>query len=183
MEYTKEFIEKLYKGDKVTQRHLYEATSAKMFAVCLRYVNEPDIARDILHDGYVKVFTAIKSFRGDGSFEGWIRRIVVNTALEYLRQSKGKLEVDLEFAKVKEDNTKYEGYDYKFFLKIVEELPPQYKMVFNLYAIDEYSHNEIAEMLGITESTSKSNYSRAKAILRDKLEKLIDFKYEEYIRR
>lgn len=182
MEYTKEFIEKLYKGDRVSQRDLYESISSKMFAVCLRYINNPDIAQDILHDGFVKVFTSIKSFRGEGSFEGWIRRIIVNTALEYLRKRKDQFEVDLESAKIKEDTSKIEGYDYKFFLNIVAELPTQYRTVFNMYAIDEYSHGEIAEILNISESTSKSNYSRAKVILRVKLEKLIDFKYEEFKR-
>jgi len=182
VEYTKDFIEKLYKEDRVSQRILYESLSPKMFAVCLRYVNDYEIARDVLHDGFVKVFTAIKTFRGEGSFEGWVRRIIVNTALEYLRKKKDQFEVDLDHAKVKEDESKVEGYDYKFFLKIIAELPHQYRTVFNLYAIDEYSHSEIADILNISESSSKSNYSRAKAILRSKLEKVIDFNYEEFIR-
>ena len=182
MEYTKDFIEKLYKGDRVSQRILYEAISAKMYAVCLRYVNDKEIARDVLHDGFIKVFTAIKSYRGEGSFEGWVRRIVVNTALEYLRKRKDQYEVNIDSAKFIEVENRVEGYDYKFFLNIITELPSQYRTVFNMYAIDEYSHAEIADLLNITESTSKSNYSRAKAILRTKLEKLKDFKYEEFIR-
>lgn len=182
MEYSKDFIDKLNKGDRVSQRILYDSISAKMYGVCLRYVSNPEIAKDVLHDGFIKIFTSIKSFRGEGSFEGWVRRIIVNTALEYLRHSKEYFEVELENARNIEDTGQVEGYDYKFFLNIVAELPTQYRTVFNLYAIDEYSHNEIAEMLDISESTSKSNYSRAKAILRDKLEKLIDFKYEEFVR-
>jgi RNA polymerase sigma factor (sigma-70 family) len=182
MEYSKDFIDKLSKGDRISQRALYESCSAKMYGVCLRYVNNPEIARDILHDGFVKVFTSLKSFRGEGSFEGWVRRIIVNTALEYLRQRKDYLEVELEHAKGKTTDGASDGYDINLFLSIVAELPHQYRTVFNLYAIDDYSHNEIAEMLNITESTSKSNYSRARAILRSKLEQLIDFKYEEFLR-
>jgi len=183
VEYSKDFIEKLHKGDRVTQRALYESCSAKMHGVCLRYVGNADIAQDVLHDGFVKVFTAIKTFRGEGSFEGWVRRIIVNTALEYLRQRKDYLEVEIDAAKGNEDNNHYEGYDYSYFLGIVNELPPQYRAVFNLYAIDEYSHSEISEMLDISESTSKSNYSRARAILRSKLEQITDFKYEEFIQK
>jgi RNA polymerase sigma-70 factor (ECF subfamily) len=154
-----------------------------MYGVCLRYVANSDIAQDVLHDGFVKVFTSIKSFRSEGSFEGWVRRIIVNTALEYLRQRKDYLEVDIEVARGSEVESKNLDHDYSVFLKIVNELPPQYRAVFNLYAIDEYSHNEIAEMLNISESTSKSNYSRARVILRSKLEKMVDFKYEEYLQK
>jgi RNA polymerase sigma factor (sigma-70 family) len=182
VEYSKEFIDKINKGDRIAQRSLYESCSAKMYGVCLRYVSNPDIAKDILHDGFVKVFTSIKSFRGEGSFEGWVRRIIVNTALEYLRQSKDHLEVELDYANANAIDATNDGHDINFFLGIVAELPPQYRTVFNLYAIDDYTHSEIAEMLKISESTSKSNYSRARAILREKLEKVIDFKYEEFLR-
>ena len=183
MEYSKDFIDKLHKGDRIAQHTLYEVVSAKMYGVCLRYVANSDIAQDVLHDGFVKVFTSIKSFRGEGSFEGWVRRIIVNTALEYLRQRKDYLEVDIDAAKGGETYTKSDEHDYSVFLRIVNDLPTQYRAVFNLYAIDDYSHNEIAEMLKISESTSKSNYSRARAILRSKLEKMVDFKYEEYLQK
>lgn len=153
-----------------------------MYGVCLRYVSNPDIAKDILHDGFVKVLTSIKSYRSEGSFEGWVRRIIVNTALEYLRQRDNHLEVGLDYASNKLIEGESNGHDLNFFLAIVGELPPQYKTVFNLYVIDDYTHSEIAEMLDITESTSKSNYSRAKAILREKLEKVTEFKYEEFVR-
>ena len=98
MEYSKDFIDRLNKGDRLTQRALYESCSAKMYGICLRYVANSDIAQDLLHDGFVKVFTSIKSFRGEGSFEGWVRRIIVNTALEYLRQRKDYLEVEIDMA-------------------------------------------------------------------------------------
>lgn len=182
MEYSKDFIDKIKKGNRIAQRAFYESCSAKMYGVCLRYVSNPDIAKDVLHDGFVKVFTSIKSFRSEGSFEGWVRRIIVNTALEYLRQRKDYLEVDLDYAKGNVIDGMNDGYDLNFFLEIVAELPQQYRTVFNLYAIDDCSHSEIAEMLNISESTSKSNYSRARAILREKLEKVVDFKYEEFLR-
>ena len=180
MEYSKDFIDKLYKGDRTAQRTLYELSSAKMYGLCLRYVGDSDIARDVLHDGYIKVFTSIKSYRGDGSFEGWFRRIIVNTALEYLRQRKDY--VDIDVANGNEAEIQSLGTDYAFYLGIVKELPPQYRLVFNLYAIDEYTHSEIAKMLDISESTSKSNYSRARAILRSKFEQVIDFKYAKLVR-
>ncbi len=180
MDFSREFIDKLKKEDRNSQRTLYEYCSAKMYGVCLRYVNNPEIAKDILHDGFLKVFTSIKSYRNEGSFDGWIRKIVVNTALEYIRQRKDYLEVDIELAKSNAAKVVNNEYDLNFFLGIIAELPPQYRTVFNLYAIDDYSHSEIAKMLDITESTSKSNYSRAKAIIREKLEKVTDFKYEEF---
>lgn len=182
MEYSADFIDKLRKGDRNSQRTLYENCSAKMYGVCLRYSANADIAKDILHDGFVKVLTSIKSYRDEGSFEGWIRRIIVNTALEFLRQRKDHLEVELDYANSKAIDGVSNGHDLTFFLGIVAELPPQYKTVFNLYAIDDYSHSEIAEMLDISESTSKSNYSRAKSILREKLEKITEFKYAEFVR-
>lgn len=182
VEYSKNFIDKLLKGDRKAQRALYELYSAKMYGMCLRYVGNSDIAKDVFHDGFVKVLTSIKSYRGEGSFEGWIRRVFVNTALEYLRRRKDYLEVDLDYARSIPIDESSEEYDLNFFLRIVTELPSQYRTVFNLYAIDDYSHKEIANMLDISESTSKSNYSRAKAILREKLEKLVDFKYEEFVR-
>jgi RNA polymerase sigma factor (sigma-70 family) len=181
VEFSKDFISRLYKGDRIAQRTLYELCSAKMYGLCIRYVGDADIAQDILHDGFIKVFSSIKSYRGEGSFEGWVRRIIVNTALEYLRQRKDFLEVDIEQANGSIIDGNASEHDYSFFLGVVMELPPQYRAVFNLYAIDEYSHAEIAEMLNISESTSKSNYSRARAILKSKLELLVEFKYEEFI--
>ena len=164
------------------QEELYRRFSPRMYAVCLRYAGNAEEAEDILQDGFIKVYKKLGSFRSEGSFEGWIRRIVVNTALEYLRQRKDHLEVELDFANNKMIDGVSNGYDLNFFLSIVAELPPQYRTVFNLYAVDDYTHSEIAEMLDISESTSKSNYSRAKEILREKLEKVTEFKYEEFVR-
>jgi RNA polymerase sigma factor (sigma-70 family) len=152
--------------------------SAKMYGVCLRYYPNAEIARDILQDGFIKVFEKIRSFRFEGSIEGWIRRIMVNTALEYHRKKKDDVELSLSNASALIDEGGSFDPDYQFLLSIVSSLPKQYRLVFNLYAIEGYSHSEIANLLNITESTSKSNYSRARAILREKVS-LIE-KFEGY---
>lgn len=174
MELTGELLDKVKKGERVAQRALYEMYSGKMYGVCLRYFPASDMAKDVLHDSFIKVFSSIGSFRGEGSLEGWVRRIVVNTALETLRKRKNFQEVDLKSAGSVELQSGDEGHDLQVYLKIIADLPPQYRLVFNLYAIEEYTHAEIAEMLGISESTSKSNYSRARAILKRKMEKLVE---------
>jgi RNA polymerase sigma factor (sigma-70 family) len=148
-----------------------------MYGVALRYYPNAEVARDILQDGFIKVFENISSFRNEGSFEGWIRRIIVNTALEYHRKKTDSKEVEINadaFSGEMEDIDS----DYQMLLNIISSLPQQYRLVFNLYAIEGHSHAEIASLLDITESTSKSNYSRARAILREKVSK-ID-KIEEY---
>ncbi|PKP45327.1 MAG: hypothetical protein CVT95_08965 [Bacteroidetes bacterium HGW-Bacteroidetes-12] len=152
--------------------------SSRMYGVCLRYYPNPEIARDILQDGFIKVFEKISSFRFEGSLEGWIRKIMVNTALEYHRKRKDDKAVSISNASsLIDENGKTEN-DYQFLLSIVSSLPKQYRLVFNLYAIEGYSHIEIAKLLNITESTSKSNYSRARAILRTKMS--IIEKFEGY---
>ncbi len=152
--------------------------ASKMYGVCLRYYPNKDIANDILQDGFIKVFSNIRSFKFQGSIEGWIRRIMVNTALEYHRKKKDSQEVDIENAyHYSSDGFTIES-DYKLLLSIVASLPKQYRLVFNLYAIEGYSHAEIAKELNISESTSKSNYSRARAILKEKVikaEKIIGY--------
>ena len=141
-----------------------------MFAICLHYSNNYADAQDVLQDGFVKVFGKISQFEGTGSIAGWIRRIMINTALEKLRGQKYFLEID----EVKEEN----GLQYDEIVdtisaddlvKIIQELSPQYRVVFNLYAIEGYSHKEIGQMLGISEGTSKSNLSRARTILQQKV--------------
>lgn len=143
-----------------------------MYALCLRYANDEDEAKDILQDGFIKVFLNLKQFNNKGSFEGWIRRIVVNTALERFRDKSYLFAINM-------DNN-YESGDREYdhilsdiaandLLKLIQELSPQYRMVFNLYAIEGYSHKEICNMLNIKEGTSKSNLSRAREILKEKV--------------
>ena len=176
MELTDDLINKVRKGDRNAQRTLYDTYSAKMYGVCLRYAPDRERARDILQDSFIKVFSSIGSFRGEGSLEGWIRKIVVNSALEYLRKQKDYFSIDTVQVQNLQFDSANTDYDMQIILKVIAGLPPQYRAVFNLYAIEDYSHAEIAEMLNITESTSKSNYSRARAILRGKLEKMAEFR-------
>lgn len=163
-------------GDRRIQEELYRRFSSKMYAVCLRYASNSDEAQDILQDGFIKVFKKLDSFRGDGSFEGWVRRIFVNTAIEYFRRKKYMQPVT-----EKEENTiegKYvsvlDELAEQDILELVTQLSPGYRTVFNMYVVEGYSHKEIGEMLGISEGTSKSQLSRAKAILQDLVKKYIE---------
>lgn len=156
-------------GNRRMQEELYKRFSPKMYAVCLRYATNADEAQDILQDGFIKVFKKLDSYRGDGSFEGWVRRIFVNTAIEYFRRKKY-----LQPVTEKEENTiegKYvsalDDLAEKDILNLITQLSPGYKTVFNMYVVEGYSHKEIGDMLGISEGTSKSQLSRAKAILQD----------------
>jgi RNA polymerase sigma-70 factor (ECF subfamily) len=151
------------------QQELYNRFAAKMYGVCLRYTANADDAQDVLQDAFIKVFRKLDSFRREGSFEGWIRRIFVNTAIEHFRR-KSYLQPVTE----REENTiesktlsALDGMSEKDILKLVQELSPGYRTVFNLYVVEGYTHKEIAEMLEITEGTSKSQLSRAKVILQD----------------
>lgn len=169
MEIPRGIVDKCAKGDAKAQQVLYQFYSPIMYGVCLRYFPNADIAQDILQEGFVKVFDSIRSFRFEGSIEGWIRRIMVNTALEFHRKSKGSKQVVINEAESLQEKDSGVDVDYQQLLRLVAELPQQYRLVFNLYAIEGYTHAEIGEMLGISESTSKSNYSRAKNSLREKL--------------
>lgn len=156
------------------QKRLYEHFSGKMFGVCLQYSKDYTEAEDILQDGFIKVFTKIDQFDFKGSFEGWVRRIMVNCALERYR----KHNLLYSVSEIREYDTKLACDDVmseitsKELLALIQELSPQYKMVFNLYAIEGYSHQEIGDMLGISEGTSKSNLSRARTILQEKVKEL-----------
>lgn len=164
-------IEGCRRKDKEAQRLLYEMFSASMFGVCLRYAGSQDDAQDILHEGFLKIFEKIAQFESRGSFEGWIRRIMVNTALEKFRSKQKSVDLNEEITEG-EAGAGFEMDDsitVKELLHMISELTPQYKMVFNLYAIEGYSHKEISKMLDISEGTSKSNLSRARSILQEKV--------------
>lgn len=161
-------------GNSRDQELLYRRYSAKLYAVCLQYSSSREEARDVLQEGYIKIFTNLHSYSGEGSFEGWIRRIVVNTALEKHRNRYYLNKVD-DYDAVAEHadspaDVDFSGLEAEDLLDFVMELPPKYRMVFNLYALEGYSHREIADMLGINEGTSKSNLSRARQILQKKVE-------------
>ena len=146
-----------------------------MLAVCLRYVNDMETARDLLQDGFVRVFTNIHSYTGSGSFEGWLRKIFVNGALEYLRKSDVLREsTDLENSAelVQPDSSAIENLSAAELMKVIQELPAGFRAVFNMFAIEGYSHKEISEILGITESTSRSQFTRARQLLQKRIKEL-----------
>ena len=178
MEIPRSIVDKCRQGDESAQHSLYQYYASTMYGVCLRYFPDSCMAQDIMQEGFVKVFESIKSFRFEGSLEGWIRRIMVNTALEFHRKSNSEKEVAIDEAVLLQNDEDEISLDYQQLLALVAELPTQYRMVFNLYAIEGYSHAEIGDLLAISESTSKSNYSRAKGILREKLNRIR--KYDRY---
>ncbi len=163
-------------GSRRMQEELYRRFSPRMYAVCLRYAGNTEEAEDILQEGFIKVFKKIGSYRGEGSFEGWMRRIFVNTAIEHFRRKRYLMPVT-----EKEENTiegKYasalDELGAKDIMLLVQELSPGYRTVFNMYVVEGYTHKEIADMLGISEGTSKSQLSRAKVILQDMVRIYID---------
>src|SRR5687767_9724420 len=167
--------EDLIKGclqrDRTAQKRLYETYSSKMYALCYRYVRNPMEAEDILVTAFMKVFDKIDQFKSEGSFEGWIRRIVVNEALTQLRRNRSMyLETELEQADREPDYDKLSDHlEAEDLLNMIQEMPAGYRIVFNMYAIDGYSHKEIADHLGISENTSKSQLSRARVYLQKML--------------
>jgi RNA polymerase sigma factor (sigma-70 family) len=166
-----ELIEGCRRQEHTAQKAVYNQMSGKMFALCCRYVKDRMEAEDVLVTSFTKVFEHINQFTGQGSFEGWVRRIVVNESLSYLRKNKSMyLETDLDAAEREVDVSNITGYlEADDLLKLIAELPPGYRIVFNMNAIDGYSHKEIAEHLGISENTSKSQLSRARSFLQAKL--------------
>lgn len=172
MEDFKSIISDCIAGSHKAQAKLYHHFAPKMFGVCLRYAKDATEAEDNLQEGFVKVFTNLKTFRQDGSFEGWIRRIMINVSLEKLRKQHLMYPV--------EDVSVYDSINYSDdvisqisandLLKLVQELPPRYRLVFNLYVIDGMSHQEIAKEMSITQGTSKSNLARAREILKKKVQ-------------
>ena len=166
-----EIIEGCKQGKTKHTAALYERYSAKMFAVCLRYLGDYHTAEDILQDGFIKILSNIDKYRGEGSFEGWIRRIFINMAIESQRRNTNTYSID---EPEKPDLHVYEETTIDRIaaddlLRFVQELSPGYRAVFNLYAIEGYTHKEIAEMLNITEGTSKSQLARARGLLQQKL--------------
>lgn len=145
-----------------------------MYGLCLKYSNDKDDAKDIMQDGFIKVFQKIDQYSTKGSFEGWVRRIMINTALEKYRSQVSMYPLDEQMPVSDEgiNSTVIDELSAEDLLAIIRELTPKYRMVFNLYAIEGYNHKEIGEMLGISEGTSKSNLSRARLILQEKVKEL-----------
>ncbi len=164
------------KANKATaQKALYDKYARKMMGVCMRYAAAREVAEDLLQEGFIKVFSAIGSYSGEGSFEGWMRRVFVNTSLEYLRRNDVLREsVDIEeySSMIEPDYSAIDHISAGELLELIAQLPTGFRTVFNMFAIEGYSHREIGEALGITESTSRSQYTRAKKELQKKLAEL-----------
>jgi RNA polymerase sigma factor (sigma-70 family) len=162
-----ELIKGCLKRNRNAQQQLYDLYSSKMYALCYRYVRHAMEAEDVLVMAFTKIFDRIEQFKGEGSFEGWIRRVMVNEALTHLRKSRAMyVETELEQADREPDYDRLSDHlEAEDLQKMIQELPPGYRLVFNMYAIDGYSHKEIAEQLGISENTSKSQLSRARTYL------------------
>ena len=159
------------KGDKKAHSDLYASLHRKMFGVCLRYASSEAEAQDHLHDGFIHLFRKIGKFSFKGSFEGWTRRLFVNLILQKYRSQKLLYTTGFDLYETNEVSYEHilEDINAQELLEIITELSPQYRLIFNLYAIEGYSHKEIASQLGISEGTSKSNLSRARSILQDKV--------------
>ena len=168
-----QLIESCRKGDRAAQKIMYDRLASRMLPVCMRYIGERTLAEDTLQDGFVTLFTRLDSYKGEGSFEGWARRIFVTTALMSLRK-KDALKMSEELEAVRgmkaETASQMQNIGYKELMKLVMSLPPGFRTVFNMYAIEGYSHKEIAEMLGITETTSRTQFSRARQWLQNKIQ-------------
>ena len=166
----KKLINKCKQKDNKAQSEIYQLYAGKLFALSLKYSRNYQEAQDNLQNGFITIFNKIEQYNFKGSFEGWLKRIVINTALQTYREKDVLNLITEEVTDEVEIEVDEEQVSLEFLLKLIQELPNRYRLVFNLYVLDEYSHREIANMMGISEGTSKSNLSRARVILRDKIE-------------
>lgn len=181
-----QLIVKCKESDPKSQKRLYELFSGKMFALCLRYTGSPDDAQDILQNGFIKMFRKIRDFRSEGSFEGWLRRIMVTSSIEYYRKNKSlsaMQPIDEEVSRNTADHvTVLDKMQADELGALFSKLAPRYRTVLNMYAVEGYSHREIGEMLGISEGTSKSQLSRARELLKQMLSKMEGSNNETVVR-
>jgi len=171
-----EIIEGCARHDRRSQQMLYDKYSRFLLGICLRYASDRAEAEDIMQESFLKIYFSIGDYAGSGSFAGWLRKVAVNTAItHYHRNLKHRYHLEIEeYVSIETGTT---GFEEDLFTSdelymVLNELPAGYRLVFNLYAVEGYKHKEIADMLGIDTNTSKSQYSRAKAVMREKLEKL-----------
>nr|WP_068890085.1 RNA polymerase sigma factor [Pedobacter panaciterrae] len=174
-----ELLEGCKAGNRKMQEALYRQTAPKMLVVCMRYAKDKMEAEDVLQMGYIKIFQKINEYRGDGAFEGWIRKVMVNTAIESYRKNLRSMNVVPIEDAYDQPST---GFDFsrlgmQDLLKVIQKLADGYRVVFNMYIIEGYSHKEIAETLGISEGASKSQLSRARAILKEEIIKMEGINY------
>lgn len=167
-----DLIKGCLRGDAAMQRALYDRFASEMYGVCLRYAGNTNDADDILQEGFIKVYNNLHRFRSEGSFEGWIRRIFINTCIEQFRRKVKSYNISEAHENTTEDSdlSALDVLNAKDLVKLINELAPGYKTVFNLFVVEGYSHKEIGEMLGISEGTSKSQLARAKSTLKGIIE-------------
>jgi len=171
-----ESIQRCLENDPKAQELLYKHFAPKMFGICLRYAKCQAEAEDILQEGFIKIFTRLKDYRNEGSFEGWVRRTFINTAINFYRKNlKSKNEIDITDIEIVNDShvSAIDKLSTQELLEVIRELPDGYRIVFNLNVMEGYTHKEIGEMLKISENTSKSQLSRAKQVLQKRLLNLI----------
>ena len=166
----KKLIKKCKLKDNKAQSEIYQLYAGKLFALCLKYSKNYQEAQDNLQNGFITIFDKIEQYNFKGSFEGWLKRIVINTTLQTYREKNVLNLITEEIPEEVEIEIDEDQVSLELLLKLIQELPNRYRLVFNLYVLDEYSHRDIAKMLSISEGTSKSNLSRARGILRDKIE-------------
>ena len=168
-------IKSCIEGDRAAQKFLYERLAPRMFPVCIRYIGDRETAEDVLQDGFITLFTHLESYKGEGSFEGWARKIFVTTALMELRRKDAlKMSDDLDVVKGMKAETvsQIQNIGYKDLMNLITQLPPGFRTVFNLYAVEGYTHKDIGEMLGISETTSRTQLSRARAWLQNNIKEI-----------
>lgn len=176
----RKIVEGCAKGDRYYQQQLYQAMYSQMMAVCYRYASRSEDAKDLFQEGFIKVFEKIEKFDFKGSLQGWIRRIMVNHAIDHYRKNKNKFAMSesmMEAERIADqemDESIFEGITSAQLLECVQELSPVYKAVFNMYVLDGYTHAEIALELNISEGTSKSNLSKAKKNLKEMVLQIIE---------
>jgi RNA polymerase sigma-70 factor (ECF subfamily) len=178
----KELIKRCIADDKKAQEQLYQRYAPRMWGVCLRFAKSQMGAEDIMQEGFIKVFSKLGQYTGDGSFEGWIRRTIVNTAInQYKKNVNHNKELDIDEVRI--DNQieprVIDKMSVNELMGVIRELPEGYQMVFNLFVLEGYSHKEIAEQLGITENTSKSQLSRARNVLQEQIKKKLKIDFNE----
>lgn len=167
-------IEKCKNGNNAAREQLYKMFSARMFAVSIQYSKDRAEAEDNFQDSFIKVFESIRQYTGRGSFEGWMKRIFINTALEKYRKER-PIQLVEEYPDIETEDIEEEvNIPEEVLLKFISQLPEKYRLVFNLYVAEECSHKEIAKQVGISEGTSKSNLARAREILKKKIKEYLD---------
>jgi RNA polymerase sigma factor (sigma-70 family) len=174
----KTLIKDCINGKEIACRQLFETYYSRFFAICKRYTKDEDDAKDVVQDGYIKIFHSLKDYNAEGSFEGWMKRIMINTSINHYRKHKTREITDYIGDDIKEQDagdgliaidSALSSLATQHLLKLIQQLPPVYRMIFNLFVIEGYSHKEIATLLNITESTSRANLVKARAKLQNQL--------------